>query len=71
MGKQLLAISPAVIRQWAVKRERVKVQVCKREEECEEIYHRKLGRKGCAFVFHLAEILIIVAILQSLINHSS
>lgn len=41
------------------------------EEKSEEILHSRLERKGCTIVFHLAEILIIVAILQRLINLSS
>lgn len=35
---------------------------------CEEIIHSRPERTGCTTVFHLTEILIIVAILQRAIN---
>lgn len=41
------------------------------ERRGEEIFHSGAEREGCTIVFHLTEILIIVAILQQLINRSS
>lgn len=69
-GQHLSALSQTLIRQWAVKGQLAEVKASKREEECEEIFHGRLERKGCTIVFHLTEIFIILAILQWLINHS-